>query len=81
MKKSWYCVLLIFVGSLPVGYALQYYFAADAVQNAGEWNWLVIGAAAIGVLIIAVGLFKQVQANRAIAPENDKDGLLNLDDE
>jgi len=81
MKKSWYWVLLIFAGSMLVGHALQTYFTGDVGRDPKDRNWLMIGEAALGLLIIAFGLYKQVRANRAVIMDSEKDILLKLDDE
>jgi hypothetical protein len=80
MKKSWYWVLLIFVGSLPVGHALQYYITDETGRNTPDHNLLIVGEAALGLLIIAFGLYMQVRTNRAIGFEADEDVVLKLDD-
>ena len=79
MSRSWYWVLLIFIASFPLGNALQYYFAGEPSRNTPTRNWLVVGQAALGLLIIAFGLYKQIAANRLPAPE-EPDAELNLRD-
>ena len=73
-------MLLIFAGSMPVGHALQYYITGEAARNPSDHNWLIVGEAALGILIIAFGLYKQVRANRAVTPDSDDDISLKLDD-
>lgn len=81
MKKSWYWVLLIFAGSMPFGNALQYYIAGEAYRNTLTRNWLVVGQACLGILIMGFGLYRQVRTNRAISTEADEDTPIKLNDD
>jgi hypothetical protein len=78
MKKSWIWILVIFVGSMPVGSALQYYFAGEPYRNSTQRNWAVVGQAAFGILVMALGLFKQIQAGKTPSPKNDDESNLDL---
>lgn len=80
MKKSWIWVLVIFAGSLPVGRALQYYFAGEAYRSTSTRNWLVIAQAAAGLVIMALGLYKQIRANRQLPTEDESKLKLDLND-
>ena len=79
MTRSWYWILLIFAGSLPLGNALQYYFTGEPYQNTPTRNWLVIGQAILSLVIIGFGLFKQITSNRHSLDDED-DASLDLRD-
>lgn len=81
MKKSWYWVLLVLAGSLPIGSALQYYFKGEPDRNTPTRNWLVVGQVVLGLIVIAIGLYGQIRANRATSTVSDEDVVLKLDDE
>ncbi len=68
--KGWQGVLLILVGSLPIGDALQYYFAGEPYRNTQIRNWLVVGQALFGAVIIGLGIVLQVRASRRV-PERE----------
>ncbi|MFT3745621.1 MAG: hypothetical protein QM785_15205 [Pyrinomonadaceae bacterium] len=70
--KGWQGVLLILVGSLPIGHALQYYFAGEAYRNSPTRNWLVVGQVVLGAFIIGLGILLQIRASRR-APEQEHD--------
>lgn len=80
MNRSWYWVFLIFAGSLPLGGALQYYFAGEPFRNTSGRNWLVVGQAVLGIAIMAFGLYKQVKAARRIPEPEEPEGLRLNDD-
>ena len=79
MTRSWYWILLIFAGSLPLGNALQYYIAGEPYRNTPTRNWLVMGQALVGLVIIGFGLYKQITSNRQ-SLENEDDVPLDLRD-
>jgi hypothetical protein len=81
MKKTWYWILVVLVGSLPIGSALQYYFAGEPYRNTPTRNWLVVGQVVLGLLIMAFGLYKQMQASREVPPTDEAETKLNLRDE
>lgn len=64
MNSSWLGILLVVLGSFAVGSALQYYFSDAASQNTGTTNWLIAAEAAVGLLLIAFGLYKQFTSSR-----------------
>ncbi len=68
--KSWYWILVVLAGSLPIGSALQYYFAGEAERNTPTRNWLVVGQAVLGLLIMGFGLYMQNKASRRIPPDD-----------
>ena len=80
MKKSWIWILVIFAGSMPVGSALQYYFAGEADQNSSGRNWAVIGQANFGILVMALGLYKQIRAGKQLPVTDEPETGLNLND-
>lgn len=80
MHRSWYWVLLILAGSLPLGSALQYYFAGEPYHNTPTRNWLVVGQALLGITVIAFGLIRQIKSARTPTVEQDEKVLdLNSD--
>jgi len=64
MARSWYWIVLIFAGSLPLGNALQYYVAGEPYRNTPTRNWLVVGQAVLGLVLIGYGLYKQIISSR-----------------
>lgn len=77
--NGWQGVLLILVGSLPIGDALQYYFAGEPYRNSSTRNWLVVGQALLGMGIIGLGIMLQVKASRR-APEQEHDTYKIIED-
>ena len=75
VNRPWLWVLLIFIGSLPVGGALQYYFSGEPARNSSSRNWLAVGQAVLGLLIIAFALYRQTVALRQIPYEEEKTRL------
>ena len=67
--KSWIWILVVFAGSLPFAAALQYYISGEPYHNTPTRNWLVVGQAVFGVLVMAFGLYKQFQASRMAPPD------------
>lgn len=80
MKRSWIGILLVLLGSLPIGQALQYYFAGEPYRNTPTRNWLVVGQVILGLAIIAYGLYTQVKASRQPVEEDESETKLNLRD-
>jgi|GEM_PF-5636449 len=79
MGRSWYWVLLIFCGSLTLAGAMQSYLAGETAVNTSANNWLTAGQGALGLLMIAFGLYRQIAANRHPVPQ-EPDARLNLHD-
>lgn len=63
---------------MPVGSALQYYFAGEPYRNSSQRNWAVVGQAVLGILIMALGLYKQVKAGKLPPPESEAETKLDL---
>ena len=80
MKRSWLWILVVLAGSLPVGSALQYYVNGEPARNTSPRNWLVVGQAVLGFLVIGFGLYKQFKAARQ-APEPEEPEGLKLNDD
>lgn len=80
MRSSWLWILVVLAGSLPVGSALQYYVNDEPARNSSQRNWLVVGQAIFGFLVIVFGLYKQFRAARQ-APEPDKPEGIKLNDD
>ena len=80
MRRSLYWVLVIFAGSLPLGYALQYYFAGEPDLNSSTRNWLIVGQAFFGLVIMGFGLYKQIQTERRPMAKTEEPGLSLNDD-
>lgn len=80
-KKGWYWIILIFLGSLPLGGALQYYFAGEPYRNTPTRNWLVVGQAVLGIAIMAFGLYKQVKTNREPDVEETDETVLKINED
>ena len=80
MKTPWYWILVIFAGSLPVGSALQYYFAGEPYRNTPTRNWLVVVQVLLGVAIMAFGLFMQFRASRQIPDDDHENYKITEDD-
>jgi hypothetical protein len=80
MKRSWIWILVIFAGSLPIGSALQYYFAGEQYRNSPQRNWAVVGQAVFGLIVMILGLYKQVKAGKQTPPENEGETKLNLNE-
>ncbi len=81
MHRSWYWVLVILTGSFVLGSALQYYFTGEADRNTSTRNWLVVGQAILGVVVIGFGLIKQIQANRKPVEKSDAELFVKLTDD
>ena len=64
MARSWYWIVLIFAGSLPLGNALQYCFGGEPYRNTPARNWLVVGQAVLGLVLIGFGLYEQIRSSR-----------------
>jgi len=80
MKKPWYWILVVFAGSLPLAAALQYYISGEPYRNTPTRNWLVVGQAVFGLLIMAFGLYKQFQTARQV-PEPEQHDRIKLTDD
>ena len=74
-RKGWFWIILIFLGSLPLGGALQYYFGGEPYRNTPTRNWLTVGQAILGIAIMAFGLYKQITTNREAVVEEKDPGL------
>ena len=80
MKRTWYWILVVFAGSLPVASALQYYISGEPARNTPTRNWLVVAQVLLGLAIMAFGLYKQFQTARQTPEPEPPKGIKLTDD-